>query len=99
MLDRQLADNRYLAGDDYTIADIATWPWYGSMVLYNQYNAAEFLDLQSYKNVVRWAEEIALRPAVMRGRKVNRVMGEPADQLRERHDASDFDTQTQDKQA
>lgn len=99
VLDRQLADNRYLAGDDYTIADIATWPWYGSMVLYNQYNAAEFLDLQSYKNVVRWAEEIALRPAVMRGRKVNRVMGEPADQLRERHDASDFDTQTQDKQA
>ncbi|MFV9668905.1 glutathione-dependent disulfide-bond oxidoreductase [Pantoea sp. ARC607] len=99
VLDRQLADNRYLAGDDYTIADIATWPWYGNMVLNDQYGAAEFLDVQSYKNVVRWAKEIAQRPAVIRGRKVNRVMGDPADQLHERHDAADFDTQTQDKKA
>ena len=99
MLDRQLADNRYLAGEDYTIADIATWPWYGNLVLNDQYGGAEFLDVQSYKNVVRWAKEIAQRPAVIRGRKVNRVMGDPADQLHERHDASDFDTQTQDKKA
>ncbi len=99
MLDRQLAENRYLAGDDYTIADIATWPWYGNLVLNDLYGAAEYLDLQSYKNVQRWAKEIAQRPAVIRGRKVNRVMGEPADQLHERHDAADFDTNTEDKKA
>ncbi|UXO68067.1 glutathione-dependent disulfide-bond oxidoreductase [Pantoea dispersa] len=98
VLDRQLADHRFLAGDEYTIADIATWPWYGNLVLNNQYGGGEFLDVQSYKNVVRWAKEIADRPAVIRGRKVNRAFGaEPQDQLLERHDASDFDTNTEDK--
>lgn len=97
VLDRHLADHRFLAGDEYSIADIATWPWFGGLLLNDQYGATEFLDATSYKNVLRWAKEIAQRPAVIRGRKVNRVMGDPADQLHERHDASDFDTQTQDK--
>lgn len=97
VLDRRLAESRFLGGDAYTIADIATWPWFGGLVLNNQYGATEFLDAKSYKNVARWAQEIAERPAVIRGRKVNRVMGEPADQLHERHDASDFDTNTEDK--
>ena len=97
MLDRRLAESRFLGGDAYTIADIATWPWFGGLVLNNQYGATEFLDAKSYKNVVRWAQEIAERLAVIRGRKVNRVMGDPAEQLHERHDASDFDTQTEDK--
>ena len=97
VLDRRLAESRFLGGEAYTIADIATWPWFGGLVLSNQDGATEFLDAKSYKNVARWAQEIAERPAVIRGRKVNRVMGDPADQLHERHDASDFDTNTEDK--
>jgi len=99
VLDRRLAESRFLGGADYTIADIAVWPWYGGLVLGVLYNAAEFLQVHEYKHVRRWAEEIAARPAVQRGRKVNRLFGEPADQLHERHDASDFDTKTQDKLA
>ncbi|OCX67246.1 glutathione-dependent disulfide-bond oxidoreductase [Thioclava sp. SK-1] len=97
VLDRELANNRFLGGDDYTIADIATWPWYGNMVLGQAYNAAEFLQVDGYKNLRRWADEIAARPAVQRGRKVNRTFGPLEDQLHERHDASDFDLKTQDK--
>ena len=97
VLDRRLADNTYLAGDEYSIADVATWPWYGQLVLGRLYDAAEFLDVTSYKNVLRWAEAIDGRPAVKRGRMVNRSFGEPSTQLRERHDASDFETKTQDK--
>ncbi|MEJ7734809.1 MAG: glutathione-dependent disulfide-bond oxidoreductase [Polyangiaceae bacterium] len=98
VLDRRLKDNRYLAGDAYTIADIAVWPWYGAVVLGQVYGtAAEFLDAQSYKNVVRWTNELAARPAVKRGRMVNRGVGDPKEQLLERHDASDFETKTQDK--
>ena len=97
VLDRHLAEHTWLAGDDYSIADIATWPWYGQLVLGRLYSAAEFLDVTSYKNVLRWAEAIDARPAVQRGRMVNRTFGEPSTQLRERHDASDFDTRTQDK--
>ncbi|MBF1801893.1 glutathione-dependent disulfide-bond oxidoreductase [Alloalcanivorax profundimaris] len=97
VLDRRLADNAYLAGDEYSIADVATWPWYGQLVLGRLYDAAEFLDVTSYKNVLRWAEDIDARPAVQRGRMVNRAFGDPASQLRERHDASDFETRTQDK--
>jgi GSH-dependent disulfide-bond oxidoreductase len=97
VLDRQLADNKFISGEDYTIADMAIWPWYGVLTTNALYGAAEFLDAQSYKNVVRWTKEIADRPAVQRGRKVNRISGPLEDQLHERHDASDFDTQTQDK--
>jgi GST-like protein len=97
VLDRQLADHRFLAGDDYTIADMAVWPWYGTLVKGLLYEAGEFLSVHEYKHVLRWTDEIALRPAVQRGRKVNRAFGEPSSQLHERHDASDFDTQTQDK--
>ncbi len=97
VLDKRLADNRYLAGDDYTIADIATWPWYGALVAGRVYDAAEFLDAASYTHVNRWTEEIAERPAVKRGRMVNRSFGKPESQLHERHDAGDFDTKTQDK--
>lgn len=97
VLDRRLADNRYLAGDEYTIADIAVWPWYGQLVLGRLYDAAEFIDAESYTHVMRWAKEIDKRPAVQRGRMVNRTFGEPAMQLHERHDASDFETKTQDK--
>ena len=97
VLDRELAENRYLGGDEYTIADIATWPWYGNLILGEAYNAAEFLQVESYKNVRRWATEILERPAVQRGRKVNRTWGEPSEQLHERHDASDFELKTQDK--
>ncbi|MFP1681547.1 glutathione-dependent disulfide-bond oxidoreductase [Alloalcanivorax sp. C16-1] len=97
VLDRHLAEHTWLAGDDYSIADIATWPWYGQLVLGRLYSAAEFLDVTSYKNVLRWAEAIDARPAVQRGRMVNRTFGEPSTQLRERHHASDFDTRTQDK--
>ncbi|WP_106477547.1 glutathione-dependent disulfide-bond oxidoreductase [Phytohalomonas tamaricis] len=97
VLDRRLAETRYLAGDEYTIADIATWAWYGQLVLGRLYNAAEFLQVQEYTNVQRWAKEIDARPAVKRGRIVNRNFGEPEEQLHERHDASDFDTRTQDK--
>ncbi len=92
VLDKRLADNQYLAGDEYSIADIATWPWYGNLVLGMAYNAAEFLDVKSYKHVVRWANEISNRTAVQRGRIVNRVSGEAWEQLAERHDASDIDT-------
>jgi GST-like protein len=92
VLDRRLSESRYLAGDDYTIADIATWPWYGSLAKGLLYGGGEFLDVASYKNIQRWTDEIAARPAVQRGRRVNRVFGEPADQLPERHDASDLDS-------
>ncbi|MDN5928054.1 MAG: glutathione-dependent disulfide-bond oxidoreductase [Hyphomicrobiales bacterium] len=99
VLDRHLADHEYMAGSEYTIADIAIWPWYGGMVKGWNYGAAEFLSVQEYKNVLRWADRIYARPAVKRGRMVNRTSGNPAGQLHERHDASDFDTNTQDKVA
>jgi GST-like protein len=97
VLDRRLAESRFLAGDDYTIADIAVWPWYGGLAKGLLYGAGEFLSVSEYKNVNRWADEIGARPAVKRGRIVNRMQGEPSAQLRERHDASDFDLRTQDK--
>lgn len=97
VLDRQLAHHRYMAGEHYTIADIATWPWYGNLVTGGVYNAAEFLDAGNYTNVLRWAKEIGERPAVKRGRMVNRTFGPLNEQLHERHDASDFETQTEDK--
>jgi GST-like protein len=97
VLDRQLATRPFIAGDDYTIADIAIWSWYGNLALGRQYNAGEFLDVASYAHVQRWAQAIDARPAVQRGRMVNRGWGDPAGQLRERHDASDFDLRTQDK--
>ncbi|MCI0509269.1 GST-like protein [Chromohalobacter marismortui] len=97
VLNRHLAENRYLAGDEYSIADIANWAWYGQLVLGRLYDAAEFLQVHEYTHVVRWAEEIDARPAVLRGRMVNRPFGEPEMQLHERHDASDFETNTQDK--
>ncbi|OLO04648.1 glutathione-dependent disulfide-bond oxidoreductase [Salinicola socius] len=97
VLDRRLAESRYLAGDEYTIADIATWSWYGQLALGRLYDAAEFLDVESYENVQRWAKEIDARPAVQRGRMVNRTFGEAESQLHERHEASDFETKTQDK--
>ncbi len=99
VLNRRLADQRYLAGDEYTVADIAVWPWYGAMAKGLLYNAGEFLSVQEYAHVIRWADEIGQRPAVQRGRMVNRVAGDPASQLHERHDASDFDHRTQDKLA
>jgi GST-like protein len=99
VLDRRLAEAAYLGGDDYTIADIAVWPWYGGLVRGYLYGAAEFLAVHEYKHVQRWAEAIFARPAVKRGRMVNRVTGEPSEQLHERHDASDFETKTQDKLA
>jgi GST-like protein len=99
VLDRRLAESEYLGGNQYTIADIAVWPWYGGLVQYNQYGGGEFLSVQDYKNLQRWTTQIGQRPAVKRGRKVNRLSGDPADQLHERHDASDFDTKTQDKLA
>ena len=98
VLDRRLGESPYLAGSEYTVADVAVWPWYGALVkglLYGE--SGRFLQVQDYKNVLRWDETIAARPAVQRGRKVNRVSGVPADQLHERHDAGDFDTKTQDK--
>jgi GST-like protein len=97
VLDRRLAESPYLAGDDYTIADIATWPWYGALAKGLLYSAGEFLQVQEYTHVMRWTDQIAQRPAVKRGRKVNRITGELSSQLHERHDASDFDTRTQDK--
>lgn len=90
VLDRHLADKRFVAGEEYTIADMAIWPWYGGLVLGQLYEAAEFLSVHEYKNVKRWADEIAARPAVIRGRKVNRSFGPEADQVPERHDASDL---------
>ena len=97
VLDQRLAQSPYLAGDEYTIADMAVWPWYGTLAMGQLYEAGEFLQVQNYKNVLRWTTQIAQRPAVQRGRMVNRTFGDPAKQLHERHDASDFDTQTQDK--
>jgi GSH-dependent disulfide-bond oxidoreductase len=97
VLDRRLADNEFLSGPDYTVADIAVWPWYGGLVRGVLYGAAEFLSVHEYRNVVRWADAIAARPAVKRGRIVNRTSGKPSEQLHERHDAGDFDTRTQDK--
>ncbi len=99
VLDRRLAETRYLAGEQYTIADMAVWPWYGAMAKGLLYGAGEFLQVQEYRNVQRWTDEIAARPAVKRGRMVNRTFGEPSSQLHERHEASDFDTRTQDKLA
>ncbi|GAA6209421.1 glutathione-dependent disulfide-bond oxidoreductase [Cognatishimia sp. WU-CL00825] len=97
VLDRQLANNSFIAGDSYSIADIAIWSWYGQLVLGRLYGAADFLDVTSYHHVMRWAQQIDARPAVQRGRIVNRSFGEPHEQLHERHDAGDFDTKTQDK--
>ncbi len=98
VLDRQLGEQRYVAGDSFTIADMAIWPWYGGVALGRSYaGAGEFLDAASYRNLNRWAEEIADRPAVQRGVMVNRVTGSESEQLHERHDASDFETKTQDK--
>ena len=97
VLDRRLATSAYLAGPDYTIADIAIWSWYGALALGELYKAGEFLQVQDYLHVQRWAALIAARPAVIRGRKVNRIVGPLSDQLHERHDASDFDLRTQDK--
>jgi GST-like protein len=99
VLERRLSETRYLAGDDYTIADIAVWPWYGGLAKGLLYGSAEFLAVHEYKNVNRWADEIGARPAVKRGRIVNRLQGDPAQQLHERHDASDFELRTQDKLA
>ena len=97
VLNRRLADSSYVGGDNYSIADIAIWPWYGALVKGQIYDAGEFLQVHEYTHVIRWADEIAKRPAVQRGRMVNRVNGPPESQLHERHDASDFDTRTQDK--
>ncbi|MDZ4053726.1 MAG: glutathione-dependent disulfide-bond oxidoreductase [Phenylobacterium sp.] len=97
VLDRRLAEAEYLGGDEYTIADMAVWPWYGGMAKGLLYEAGEFLQVQEYKNVIRWADQIGERAAVKRGRMVNRTYGDPASQLRERHQASDFDSKTQDK--
>ncbi|WP_417665959.1 glutathione-dependent disulfide-bond oxidoreductase [Pseudidiomarina sp.] len=97
VLDRQLAEHDYIAGDEYTIADIAIWPWYGALVTNQVYEAAEFIEAHTYKNVLRWAEQIAKRPAVQRGRIVNKTWGDLNKQLHERHDASDFELKTQDK--
>jgi len=97
VLDQRLEDCEYLGGDEYSIADMATAPWYGAMVKGLSYNAGEFLDVTSYENVVRWADTVMNRPAYVRGRMVNKAWGEPSEQLRERHDASDFETQTWDK--
>jgi GSH-dependent disulfide-bond oxidoreductase len=99
VLDKRLAESEYLAGDAYTIADMAAWPWYAGLTIFGQYGAAEFLAAHEYKNVIRWAEQIHARPAVKRGRMVNRTSGDPSEQLPERHDSSDFDTKTQDKRA
>ena len=99
VLERRLGESKFLAGDDYTIADIAVWPWYGGLAKGLLYGAGEFLAVKDYKNVQRWAETIGARPAVKRGRIVNRLQGDPAAQLRERHDASDFELRTQDKMA
>ncbi len=97
VLDRHLADREYMAGDEFSIADMAIWPWYGALAKGVLYDAAEFLQVQDYAHVNRWTEAIAKRPAVKRGRMVNRIRGEPHHQLHERHDASDFETRTQDK--
>jgi GST-like protein len=97
VLDRRLATSEYVAGPDYTIADMAIWPWYGALVRGEVYGAAEFLQVQEYRNLARWTDQLGSREGVRRGRMVNRIMGDPSEQLHERHDASDFDTKTQDK--
>ena len=97
VLDRRLGESEYIGGDEYSIADMAVWPWYGALVSGQVYEAAEFLQANDYKNVLRWTDLIGARPAVKRGRMVNRVIGDPASQLHERHDAGDFETRTQDK--
>ena len=97
VLDKRLADNEFMAGDEYSIADMAIWPWYGALASGVVYDAGDFLQVHEYENVQRWTKQIAERPAVKRGRMVNRTFGKPETQLRERHDASDFDTRTQDK--
>ena len=97
VLDKQLADNEFMAGDEYSIADMAIWPWYGGMAKGLLYEGGPFLQVQDYKHLNRWTDAIAARPAVKRGRMVNRMQGDPKSQLRERHDAGDFDTRTQDK--
>jgi GST-like protein len=99
VLDRRFGESEYVAGDTYTIADIAIWPWYGGLAQLNQYGGGEFLSVHEYKNLQRWTTMVGQRPAVKRGRKVNKLSGDPAGQLHERHDASDFDTKTQDKLA
>ena len=99
VLDRRLGESRFLGGDEYTIADMATWPWYGALAKGVLYESGEFLQVSEYENVLRWTDEIAQRPAVKRGRMVNRAFGEPSQQLHERHEASDFDTKTADKLA
>jgi GST-like protein len=99
VLNRRLAESRFLAGEHYTVADMAVWPWYGALAKGLLYGAGEFLSVHEYTHVIRWADEIGQRPAVRRGRMVNRASGDPASQLRERHDASDFDLRTQDKLA
>jgi GST-like protein len=99
VLNQRLANHRFICGDTYTIADMAIWPWYGATAKGQMYEGGEFLSVHEYTHVLRWTDEVAQRPAVQRGRKVNRVTGPLEDQLHERHDASDFDTQTQDKQA
>ena len=99
VLDRRLAESEYLAGSEYTIADMAIWPWYGGMAKGLLYEGGEFLQVQEYKNLIRWTDQIAERPAVKRGRMVNRPFGEPSSQLWERHEASDFETKTADKLA
>jgi GST-like protein len=91
VLDRLLAERRFITGDEYTIADMAIWPWYGGLVMGELYEAAEFLSVHNYQQVRRWADEVAARPAVIRGRKVNRMRGKPEEQVAERHDASDLD--------
>ena len=99
VLNQRLANHRFICGDTYTIADMAIWPWYGATAKGQMYEGGEFLSVHEYTHVLRWTDEVAQRPAVQRGRKVNRVTGPLEDQLHERHDARDFDTQTQDKQA
>ena len=99
VLNQRLANHRFICGDTYTVADMAIWPWYGATAKGQMYEGGEFLSVHEYTHVLRWTDEVAQRPAVQRGRKVNRVTGPLEDQLHERHDASDFDTQTQDKQA
>jgi GST-like protein len=95
VLDRHLAGNAYMAGDDYSIADIAIWPWYGWLVQGKLYQCAEFLQVHTYENLARWTAQIAARPAVIRGSMVNRMASEPSEQLRERHDAKDLELHTQ----
>jgi GST-like protein len=97
VLDRHLADNEYMAGKEYSIADMAIWPWYGRLVKGGAYESGDFLDVASYRNVIRWTDQIGQRPAVKRGRIVNKANGELSEQLHERHDASDFELRTQDK--